>query len=189
MDDFLQCRLVVGDWQRACRRASAAPPSAGCRMALTMNRCALSSPASRNRAAIRASRAFTRSALLVRPPLFSSPLPKRRYLPISNCRAGRSKARALTMCARNFDRSPSAYSGKRRNSSWLTTNDRTASPRNSNCSLSPGVSADVPAALPADSASRANDEWVSACSRKARRWKRCPRASSSADAIDYFRLH
>ena len=104
----------------------------------TINSRAFSRPASRNRAAIRASSAFTRSAFLARPPLFSSPLPRCRYLPISNCRAGRIKARALTMCARSFDKSPSAYSGNRLNNSWLTTNARIASPRNSNCSLSPG---------------------------------------------------
>ncbi len=46
------------------------------------------------------------------------------------------KCRSLTRCARNFESSPSRKCGKRWNNSSLVTSASTASPRNSNCSLS-----------------------------------------------------
>src|SRR5271165_4673550 len=60
------------------------------------------------------------------------------------------------------------------------TKESTESPRNSICSLSPGFGEPVPVAA-CNSTSRANEECVSAWSRMARCWKRCPKASSSTE--------
>src|ERR1035438_2373368 len=60
------------------------------------------------------------------------------------------------MLAFSIERSPSLYDGKRRKSTSLTTRPSTASPRNSNCSLS------LTAAAPPLRDSHARELWVSA---------------------------
>src|SRR5579859_5768908 len=152
-----------------------------CRM---MNSRVFSNPASRYIAAITASTASESSVPFDRPPLRSSPRPRRRYCPRPILVATLTRCSALTRCAFSLDSWPSWKVGNFSNSNWLVTRPRTASPRNSNCSLSCfSVAASAP--LDLDS-SCACELCVSARSSISGRVNVCPSADCNAARSDFI---
>src|ERR1700730_2875095 len=123
-------------------------------------------------AAMTASYASANIADFNRPPVFSSPRLSRKCFPRPRRRATAQSEDAFTKWARLFESWPSRQSGNVRTSSSLTSNSRTASPRNSSFSLSPGESSAVRSGM--------RELWVRAC--KSHRGSRnsCPRTDSSS---------
>src|SRR5689334_42743 len=149
-----------------------------------MNSRVFSSPASRYIAAITASIASESSVPLDRPPLRSSPRPRRRYCPSPILVATLTRCSALTRWALSLESCPSWNVGNLSNKSWLVTRPRTASPRNSNCSLSCfSTAASCPPAL---DSSCACELCVSARSSISGRLKVCPSADCNAARSDFM---
>src|SRR5918999_1456310 len=106
---------------------------------------------------------------LSRPPLCSSPLPRRTIAPSPKDRATSASACALTIAARSFASSPSGISRNASNAISVTTNPRTESPRNSSRSL-----------VASTPCSNAYERCVRAVSRSSSSRNLMPSASSSA---------
>src|ERR1041385_2269131 len=160
--------------------------SSDSRISRMMNSRVFSSPASRYIAAITASIASESSVPFDRPPLRSSPRPSRRYCPSPILVATLTRCSALTRCAFSFDSWPSWNVGNFSNNNWLVTSPRTASPRNSNCSLSCfSVGASVP--LDLDS-SWAWELCVSARSSISGCLNVCPSADCNAARSDFMTI-
>src|SRR5215472_425569 len=130
-------------------------------------------------AAMTASKALASSAPFSLPPLFSSPRPRCKYSPSLSRRAAASKERAFTSRARLLESCPSLHAGKVASRYSLASIARTASPKNSNCSLSRSAALLRP---PLRNSGMA-EAWVSARSSHSGRENRYPSCCSSSVAL------
>src|SRR5919201_3687813 len=120
-----------------------------------------------------ASSASARMLDLSRPPLCSSPFPRRTTDPTPSDRATSASEVMLTTAARSFASEPSGKSGKSLYARSVTTRPRTESPRNSRRSL----------VMP-NPFSNAYDRWVSAASRSSASANSTPSARSRTPRDD-----
>src|SRR5215475_11790628 len=111
---------------------------------------------------------------LSRPPLRSSPLPRRSNGPRWSRAAFSGSTVEFTSAARILDRSPSLFSGKLRIKRSLMARSRTASPRNSSTSLCPALF------------SRSQDTWVKARASKEASENEYPNSFSSRACCEFF---
>ena len=188
MHDFLQCRLVVRDRQLALAELL---QFVECRLKNCVDdepMCLLDSCIEKEGCNQGFQRIYQKRALAAAAAFFLA-FAEAQVLADFQLPAGRTKARALTMCARSFDKSPSAYSGNRRNNSWLTTNDKNRVAEELQLLIIARRSGERCPHGICTSASRAKEEWVRAWSRMARRWNLMSERIFQRRAIDRFRLH